>query len=827
MASIVAPARWGWPVSGELDVAELRRAAGPVPVTVVDLRHSSRDGLEQLAVQEAQRLGPTARICLVRLGEREQVVLCTTRRPLATSELGAMVAELLQARDVRWVPGEPPAPMPPLALPTDRPRPATRRFRGATVSERHSDTALLTWCADHDVEFVDLLLAGLAAVLARYCDDEDVTFAADLPTGASTVRVPWSDSDTPVTLVDKVTARSPGAEVPAGQVLFTYAEGVVPIDTGWTDRDLRVTVLRDTDGLDVLVDYDTDLFGFPSAQRFLARLVRAWSAITELTTMDEFSALTDAELHAVLTEWQGPRQSFPDIPVHELVRAQAPAKLAVVCGSEQLTYGELMARASHTARELREQGAGPERVVGVVADRSVDAVVGLLAVLCAGAAYVPIDPSYPDERIRWMVRDSGAFLLLGTREQLDGLPALPVPTVELSRGPVDPVELEPHSGSLAYLIYTSGSTGRPKGVAVTHRGLTLSTFARRVGGSAPVVDLVTMPLSFDGSAGGLYWTLTTGGTVLLPTDAEARDARLLAKVAEARSVTHIHSIPSHYALLREAGAEHGLAGLRLVSVGGEPLPPKLVERHFAAHPKALLLNDYGPTEATVWSAAHVCSPADGSAPSVPIGPPLPNYRAYVLDQSLRPVPPGISGELYLGGDAVARGYHGRSGLTAEKFLPDPHGDQPGARLYRTGDRVRQRPDGELEILGRVDSQVKVRGFRIELGEIENTLLSHPAVGAAAVVLRDDRLVAYVSPADTLTPDEVGTWLADRLPAYMRPADIGVLDALPRNANGKVDTQALRGDIEPPPDQTSTVDDLASGQVDQLLRHLLDRTAAER
>ncbi|WP_143230999.1 non-ribosomal peptide synthetase [Actinosynnema sp. ALI-1.44] len=831
-----APARWAWRIEGELDVAELRRTADPIPVRVVDLGHSTdiRDAVGQFAVQEARQLDTPARVCVFRLAEGEHVALITTQRPQGVRELDDMLTELLKggAPVLRTVIA---TPLPWLDLPTDHPRPVERSSRAATVSARCGYGPLLDWCTAHDVELVDLLQGGLAAVLARYCGGGTVTFAADLPEGARSVRLPWSDADSPAGLVRAVSRLSASEdELPAGQVLFSYTDSTpVPLATGWTDRDMCVTVVQERDELEVRVDYDVDLFVFPSAQGFLHRLIRAWSRITEVRRLVEFTALTDEELHGVLTGWQGNELPYPDECVHDLVFAQPPDKIAVVCGGQQLTYGELTARASHTARRLRELGVGTESVVGVLADRSIDSVVGLLAVLCAGGAYVPIDPSYPDERVRYVVRDSGALLLLGTRDRLDRLPRLEpsVPVVELA-GDMDPVGLAPAASpdNLAYLIYTSGSTGRPKGVAVTHRSLVLSTSARRIGGDPPTVDLVTMPLSFDGSAGGLYWTLTTGGTALLPTEEEARDPRLLARTAQSWSVTHIHSIPSHYAVLREAGGQDWLPGLRLVSVGGEPLPHTLVDGHLTDHPDALLLNDYGPTEATVWASAHICAPSDGSATVVPIGPPLPNYRAYVLDEGLRPVPPGIAGELYLGGDALARGYHGRPALTGELFLPDPFGDRPGMRLYRTGDRVRQRPDGELEILGRVDNQVKVRGFRIELGEIENTLVRHPAVGTAAVVLSRDggapRLTAYVTPAaDSLSRDEIHAWLSGELPLYMLPDVITVLDELPRNANGKVDTRALRGGhgVPEPTGKKATVDDLAPGQVDQLLQHLLDRT----
>jgi acyl-coenzyme A synthetase/AMP-(fatty) acid ligase len=322
----------------------------------------------------------------------------------------------------------------------------------------------------------------------------------------------------------------------------------------------------------------------------------------------------------------------------------------------------------------------------------------------------------------------------------------------------------------------------------------------------------------------------------LPTEHEARDPRLLARATAQHGVTHVHSIPSHYALLAESCTGGELVNLKLVSVGGEPMPPQLVRRHLADYPNATLLNDYGPTEATVWAAAHRCTVGDSTASLVPIGRPLPGYRAYVLDDQLRLAPPGLVGELYIGGAALARGYHGRPGLTAARFLPDPFGDAPGGRLYRTGDLARHRSDGALDILGRVDSQVKVRGFRVELGEIERTVLRHPDVAEAAVVVHSGpgdvvRLACFVAGLrDDLSTDALRSWLAAQLPAYLHPDVVTVLDVLPRTRNGKVDTALLREADQAPPQPAGgmatgqrsgpAVEDLSTTQVDALLRGLL-------
>ncbi|HSF43076.1 MAG TPA: amino acid adenylation domain-containing protein [Thermoanaerobaculia bacterium] len=529
-------------------------------------------------------------------------------------------------------------------------------------------------------------------------------------------------------------------------------------------------------------------------------------------------------------EWNRTEADWPeDVLLHEPFREQArrhPEAVAVIAGSERLSYGELAARAGRLARRLRALGVGPEDRVGIFLERTPRLLVALLAVLEAGGAYVPLDPAHPRERLETILADAGASVLVTEETLLASIPRTPevrilradqeepVPGGNLPDAPV-------RSGRLAYLIYTSGSTGRPKGVAIEHRSAAaLVSWARetfRPGELARV--LASTSVSFDLSVFEIFAPLSCGGAVVL-----AENALALPGLPAAGEVTLLNTVPSAMAELLRQGAVP--ESVRTVNLAGEPLRGALARDILELGTVTRLLNLYGPSEDTTYSTL---AQVDGEGEPT-IGRPIPNTRAYLLDAHLQPVEVGIPGELHLAGRGLARGYLGRPDLTAERFLPDPFGEIPGARLYRTGDLARYLRDGQLEFLGRLDHQVKVRGFRIELGEVEAALLGHPSLRDAAVLAlgegTDRRLVAYaVAREGTDAPDlaRLRTFLQGRLPDFMLPSALVLLEALPLTPNGKVDRRALAAiGIEAGPGEARTaprtpVEELLAGIWADVLR----------
>lgn len=494
--------------------------------------------------------------------------------------------------------------------------------------------------------------------------------------------------------------------------------------------------------------------------------------------------------------------------VHEVIEATVsatPDAVAVQVGAETLTYRELDVRANRIAHQLREAGVGPESVVGVLLKRGPDTLPCLLGIWKAGGSHLPLDAGLPADRLTYMLGAAGARLIVtqgGLYERLGGgydgevvdldrdralIEARPEtrPDVSADGDPKDPSRRH----RLAYTLFTSGSTGRPKGVQIAHFSLlnVLFSMRERYGAGPEHVWLAPTSLSFDISTTELYLPLITGGRVVLADDDAAHDAAAQLRLIESAGVTHAQATPAGWKLLIAAGL--GRVPLTAIT-GGEDCPPALA-RDLGGRVDRLV-NQYGPTEATVWATAWEVAPDAGS---VPIGRPIHNYRAYVLDAVQQPVPVGVVGELYIAGAGVARGYVGRPGLTAERFLPEPFGGQPGSRMYRTGDLARFRADGELECLGRIDNQVKIRGYRIELGEIEEVLLAHPEVEDATVIAREDGngeklLVAYAVTDGPAEQAQLRAHLAASLPSYMVPAAFVLLDTMPLNAAGKVDRRAL-------------------------------------
>ncbi len=592
----------------------------------------------------------------------------------------------------------------------------------------------------------------------------------------------------------------------------------VPLPTRAAQFDLSLA-MGEVDGtLAGRFHYDADLFEPATIGRMAAHFVRLLegAAASPASPVAVLPLLGEDEAREVANRFNRTRARYPGAatPLHRLFEAQAartPAAVALVSEGERTTYGELDARADALAAELARRGVRPETRVGVCMERGPELVVALLAVLKAGGAYVPLDPEYPSERLAHVLASAEVPLVLAQPRVVGRLPAHGADVLlvdgdgtaerpasygdaPLSR-PRAPA-LPPSPDNLAYVIYTSGSTGAPKGAMNSHRGVVnrLLWMQERYGLGADDVVLQKTPFSFDVSVWEFFWPLVTGARLVLAKPGGHRDPAYLAELIEREGVTTLHFVPSMLQAFLESGATGG-AAVRRVMCSGEALPFELQERFFAAFPGVGLHNLYGPTEAAVDVTSWACVPGDERR-MVPIGHPVANTRLHVLDAHLAAVPVGVPGELYLAGVQVGRGYLARPDLTAERFLPDAVPLEPGARMYRTGDRVRRLPGGALEFLGRVDSQVKVRGFRIEPGEIESVLLRHPGVRECAVLAAetapgDTRLAAYVvvrEPAHE--PAALRDWLRERLPEYMVPPLWTVMEGLPLTPSGKLDRRAL-------------------------------------
>ncbi|HEV2733442.1 MAG TPA: amino acid adenylation domain-containing protein, partial [Longimicrobiaceae bacterium] len=587
--------------------------------------------------------------------------------------------------------------------------------------------------------------------------------------------------------------------------------------------DLDLVVVDSGERMDPVLVYREALFEAATIARLAGHLetvLEAMAADPE-RRLSGLSLLRGAERAQVLEAWNATSAELPRACVHELVAEQArraPDAVAVVARGESLTYAELQRRADRLARSLHRLGVGPETCVGRCVRRSPEMVVGMLGILGAGGVYVPLDPAYPAERLDYMAADSGAAVLLVESAAPDVVPAFAGARLVLDENGGTEYEVRstlqtaseedggsssalshsrtfalshspPSPDNAAYVIYTSGSTGRPKGVLVTHAGAAnlLSATVRTLRATPRSNLLQTLSPAFDASLLEIFVALLSGGTLHLVEREEVLSPERLAALLREREVDVLLSTPA----LLDSLPEAEYPSLRAIGVGGERLPGETAARWSRGR---RLVNMYGPTETTITATEHVCEPS--AAVSPPIGRPVANARVYVLDASGEAAPVGVPGELWVGGAGVSRGYLGRPGPTAEKFVPDPFG-AAGGRLYRTGDRVRWLASGELEFLGRMDQQLKVRGFRIEPGEVEAALLGAPGVREAVVVVREDvpgrrRLVGYVVPADGagVAPAGLRAHLAARLPEHMVPGALVVLERVPLTANGKTDRRSL-------------------------------------
>nr|QEO74807.1 condensation domain-containing protein [uncultured bacterium] len=577
--------------------------------------------------------------------------------------------------------------------------------------------------------------------------------------------------------------------------------------------DLHAALTENPDGEGGVMEYNRDLFEPDTIVRMAGHLMTVLEGFLSHPDrrISELTLLSAAERQQLIVDWNQTASAFPrERTVGELFEEQAratPEATAVVFRDQSLTYAELNAEADRLAHRLRRLGVGPEVPVGLCADRSLDLIVGLLAIVKAGGAFVPLDPAYPSERLGYMLESSGAPLVLAQTGTLQALPALPETSAKVflleelraeTPGAPAPSMLRPLPENLLYIMYTSGSTGRPKGVAISHRS------AIRLVREAGYADfgpgetfLQLVPLSFDPSMFEIWGALLHGGRlVLFPKRVPLPEE--LEETIRDQGVTTLWLTTGLFHQVVDYRIEI-LRPLRQLLAGGEALSLPHVRRVVETFPEIRMVNGYGPTEVTCFTTCWQAHSLPADAISVPIGKPIANTRVLVLDPHGQLVPVGVPGELYAGGEGTARCYFGRPDLTAERFVPDPcpQNGEAGARLYRTGDRVRYRPDGTIEFMGRFDNQVKVRGFRIELGEIEAAIGRHPRVLETVVLVREDtpghrRIVAYVVPGDEAPFDAAAlkAFVGETVPEYMVPAAWVFLESLPLTPNGKVDRRAL-------------------------------------
>jgi len=597
-----------------------------------------------------------------------------------------------------------------------------------------------------------------------------------------------------------------------------------PLEHRSASLDLVLLVVESTQSLSISIRYNAELFDHST----IARFGKYFGALLEhvvvhpdvpLSGLAELLAATD-RTNQQLAEVSQTASPYPDeVCIQRLFEDQVertPDRIAVTFENQHLTYAQLNSRANQVAHYLRARGVGPEVPVAICMERCLEMVVALLGIMKAGGAYLPIDPAYPKERLAFILDDARAQVLLTMEPLRDRMPEQNVRLVCLDadwesiagESSDNPLSITA-AGNLAYVIYTSGSTGQPKGVMVEHRGLsnTIQWLSQTLAITEKDSTLLKTPITFDAAGRELFPTLLSGARLIIAEPNAHRDCRYIAENLRDDQVTILHCVPSFLRLLVTEPAFKDAVGLRAVMCGGEALTPDVVAE-FGRRSEAMLYNVYGPTETIIDSAYWLCD-GTSDASTVPIGRPIPNARMYILDASLRPVPIGVAGELYIGGVSLARGYLNLPGLTAEKFIPDPFTSEAGRRLYRTGDLARYQTDGNIQYLGRADYQVKIRGFRIELGEIEAALARHESVVQAIVTVDEGargerRLVAYIvsQPQSAPTTIELRSFLKGKLPEHMIPAVFVKLDSFPLNSNGKVDRRALPspGDTRPELDQ---------------------------
>ena len=748
-------------------------------------------------------------------------------------------------------------PPPVFEPPTDRPRPPVETFRGGR--ERFSlaaspTQALRRWSSEQGTTLTMTLLGAFQLLLHRLSGQDDVVVGMpaagqlstpggrlvgyclnilpmrsriargqDLEQHFTATREAlfgaYEHQRYPLTrLLHRLNLPRDPSRAPLITVLFNVerspqwpdfsgqgSEGLdLPVDTAQFDLNLNI---EEGATLDFALDYRSDLFDPTTAQRWLRSLASLLEVLTEedISQVPQLPLCTVAERHQFSVEWNDQEIDSPRVGLHQLIAERCrrhPQRIAAEQNGAFLSYDQLARRSGEWAKVLRSRGVGPEVLVAIYLDRSLDLITALLAVLEAGGSYLPLDPTHPQERLTYILDDAGARFVICPNQIPQALETveercLPLRGLSGAQAEEPPSLAPPHPENRAYALYTSGSTGRPKGVEISHRNLInfLLSMARQPGLDETDTLVSVTTLAFDIAGLELYLPLLTGARLVFADDETPSDGDRLAALLDRSRATVMQATPATWRLLLANGWEPSLRML----CGGEALPRDLAESLGSRGHE--LWNLYGPTETTIWSAID---PVHRNPGPIQIGRPIANTAIRVLGPSLEPLPCGVAGELWIAGEGLARGYLGRPGLTADRFQPDPFAQRPGDRLYRTGDLARWARDGRLEVLGRLDHQIKIRGLRIELGEIEAALLAAPQVLGAVVSLDqvkagDQRLVAHVvleGEDDSGWVDPLRQVLRRHLPEYMVPTAFQRLEALPLTPNGKVDRKAL-----PPIDRT--------------------------
>jgi amino acid adenylation domain-containing protein len=747
--------------------------------------------------------------------------------------------------------------LPGLDFPTDRPRPTSPTWSGSSISANLPErlrVALTAMARSEQVTLLTVLYAGFQAVLNRYTGQDDMvlgsvfsgrtrseiepligffsnslvlrtdmsgdpTFRELLARTNEVVLGAHFHQDLPFgMLVDALRPERDASRNPLFQISFTLqsaqAEALelgglhvefVPLSVGTARFDMAFQLIETPpDGFKLSIEYSTELFDESRMRRLIRHFETLMSAVVDQpdTKLSRLALLDGGERDTLLADWNDTRVATHDVCLHELFERQVdqrPEHPAARFQGATLTFGELDKRANQLAHHLRDLGVGPEHAVGMLVERGLELTVTLLGILKAGGAYLPLDPTYPDNRLAFQLADASAAVVVTTRDLADRLPPGvsvvclddPDTAAVLAARPAGRPDRGATPANLAYVIYTSGSTGRPKGVLVEHRSaVNFTTLIIELFSVTPDYHVMQFANpAFDVSVFEIFSSLCGGATLIQAPREILHDPVRLAQLLRDERVTMADIPPSILALMDGAC----FPDLKVLFVGLEPYPGDLVNQWNVEYRQ--FHNGYGPTEATVACINYHC-PHEPLRDSPPIGVPLANYTAYVLDRFDGLAPIGVPGELVVGGIGVARGYAGRPALTAEKFVPDPYAKTPGARVYRTGDLARWRADGNLEFLGRVDDQIKIRGLRVEPSEIEYVLTKHPSVRQAAVLAQPTdgglALVAYVVPAPGAVPnaEEVRAHLAAELPPYMIPSAYVALESLPLTASGKLDKARL-------------------------------------